>query len=178
MTACPPLFTWTCSTRTYWWPHSDALTKSLDIVPSASFSRRHQFSVSPLGGYVAATKASARVSYTRCTRTGRWRTGRSATGVGILSRLLVILLPRSWRTTERATSATSVLSVRLLERQSGPDAAMRLLRSTASLLAISLARIHPTHCPAHLHLPCATPRPAPPLLRGWARMDRTCAAPD
>jgi hypothetical protein len=20
MTACPPLFTWTCSTRTYWWP--------------------------------------------------------------------------------------------------------------------------------------------------------------
>jgi hypothetical protein len=60
----------------------------------------------------------------------------------------------------------------------GPTLAMRLLRSTASLLAISLARMHPTHCPAHLHLPCATPRPAPPLLRESARMDRTCAAPD
>src|SRR6516165_9429215 len=55
-------------------------------------------------------------------------------------------------------------------------AAVWLLLPTASLLAISLVRMHPIHCPAHLHWPCATPRPAPPLLRGSARMDRTCAA--
>ena len=65
-----------------------------------------------------------------------------------------------------------------LERQSRPDAAMRLLRSTTSLLATFLVRMHQIHCPAHLHWPCAMPRPAPPLLRGSARMDRTCAAPD
>src|SRR6516162_3278724 len=53
-------------------------------------------------------------------------------------------------------------------------AAMRLLLPTVSLLAISLVRTHPTHCPAHPHLACATPRPAPPLLHGSARMDRTC----
>jgi hypothetical protein len=41
------------------------VTKSLDIVPSASFSRRHQFSVSPSRGYVAATMLRPRIA-------GRW----------------------------------------------------------------------------------------------------------
>src|ERR1700687_1444757 len=45
--------------------NNEAFTKSLDVVPRALFSRRHQFLPSPLGGCTGATLPSARKTLTR-----------------------------------------------------------------------------------------------------------------
>src|SRR5271154_570938 len=57
--------------------NNEAFTKSLDVVPRALFSRSHQFSPSPSGGWTFATLASTRHSLTRTGGRRRW----PATGV-------------------------------------------------------------------------------------------------
>jgi len=66
--------------------NSEAFTKSLDVVPRASFSLPHQFSPSPSGGCTFAILPSARNTLTR---TGRGRPP-TAARVGEVFGLLVI----------------------------------------------------------------------------------------
>ena len=83
--------------------NNELFTKSLDAVPRALFSRRHQFSASPSGGWTFTSLPSAPHTLTRTGGRRRWL----ATGVGELFGLWVIPLCRCWQTTERETSATS-----------------------------------------------------------------------
>ena len=83
--------------------NNEALTKSLDVVPRALFSRHHQCLASPSGGWTLASLPSARHTLTRTGGRRRW----PATGVGELFGLWVIPSSRCWQTTEREIAATS-----------------------------------------------------------------------
>ena len=62
-----------------------AFTKSLDVVPRALFSRRHQFLASPSGGWTFASLPSARHTLTRTGGRRRW----PAIGAGELFGLFI-----------------------------------------------------------------------------------------
>ena len=89
--------------------NNETFTKSLDVVPRALFSRRHQCSASPSGGWTFASLPSAPHTLTRTGGTRRWL----ATGAGELFGLWVIPLRRCWQTTEREIAATSAPRWRL-----------------------------------------------------------------
>ena len=83
--------------------NNEAFTKSLDVVPRALFSRRHQCLASPSGGWTFASLPSARHILTR---TGGRRRG-TATAAGDLFGLCVIPLYRCWQTFGQEIAATS-----------------------------------------------------------------------
>jgi len=83
--------------------NNEAFTKSLDVVPRALFSRRHQLVASPSGGWTLASLPSARHTLTR---TGG-RRGWPATAAGDLFDLCVIPLYRCWQTFGQEIAATS-----------------------------------------------------------------------